>query len=212
MSGKRHKGEGKKAPALPGLIPAVLDNVQAHIAEVDGSINDVINVKIPASIQEVLEAQKRPYTGCQDRQRAASALHARLVEVTDELCHWIAMKQERIECGNEFGSEVQATVAGALMRNVSNSAERKDNMASVLLDALNLDVPKYEQARGTELHTVLKASLARDHETLFERYLEDLSRTYFRILRLLLNNRAALVDPKNGSGHDTSSLRDQLFA
>lgn len=25
-------------------------------------------------------------------------------------------------------------------------------------------------------------------------------------------NRAALVDPKNGSGHDTSSLRDQLFA
>lgn len=30
MSGKRHKGEGKKAPALPGLIPAVLDNVQAR--------------------------------------------------------------------------------------------------------------------------------------------------------------------------------------
>eukprot|EP00668_Euglena_longa_P031519 GGOE01040742.1.p1 GENE.GGOE01040742.1~~GGOE01040742.1.p1 ORF type:complete len:224 (+),score=84.03 GGOE01040742.1:39-674(+) len=211
MSAKRHKGEGKKAATLPGLTATVLNSVEVHIAEVDGKINNVINVKVPACIQEVQEAQKRSYANCQERQRMASTLHTRLVEVTDDLCHWIAMKQERIECGNEFGSEVQATVAGALIRNVSNSSERKENMASVLLDSLNLDVPKYEQLRGSELHSVLKDSLARDHEVMFERFLEDLSRTYYRVLRLLFNNRAALVDPKNGSGHSTS-LRDQLFA
>ena len=125
------------------------------------------------------------------------------------------MKQEKLECGNEFGSEVQATVAAVLTRNMSLCTEKKEALTALVLDSVNLDVPKYVALRGTELHKVLKESIVRDYDSTFARYLEDARRAYFCTLSVLHNNRVNLVDPKNrlgSQGGSAGSREGALFA
>jgi hypothetical protein len=190
------------------LNESVISAIDVHSKKLDDDVNTIINELIPQRIAEVEEETKKTDLSLVQKQETVSRISCTLTQTLDIICHWIAMQQERLECGNEFGSEVQATVAASLVRSVSTSHDRKENLTGLILDSLNLEIPKYAPLRDTEIHRTIKASLQRDYERSYQRFLQEIRRSYFRVLSVLLNNRSALVDPKNKKGEHAHHSED----
>eukprot|EP00906_Rhabdomonas_costata_P011036 RCo015521 len=186
--------------------PATLELLQAHIAEAERDAADLLNEGIPARIARVQEV--RAASGAMslaEKQRVLSELHCDALKVLDSVGHWITMKEEKLECGNEFGSEVQATVLSTINSCAGGLTDKKEALTTNLTELLALNIEKYSALRETEAHKVLIESHLMEYSAAFERLLELMLHSYRRIQHVIRENREALVDPKNRRGQDRMS-------
>ena len=65
---------------------------------------------------------------------------------------------------------------------------------------------------NTEEHETIMATYWREYNTQYERFLSIVHRSYYRIIHVLVNNHASLVDPKNKLNLGRSAAQDMLFA
>eukprot|EP00995_Heteronema_vittatum_P012910 NODE_892_length_1145_cov_16.184307_g620_i0.p6 GENE.NODE_892_length_1145_cov_16.184307_g620_i0~~NODE_892_length_1145_cov_16.184307_g620_i0.p6 ORF type:complete len:84 (-),score=36.61 NODE_892_length_1145_cov_16.184307_g620_i0:575-826(-) len=61
------------------------------------------------------------------------------------------MREEKLECGNEFGSEVQAAVSGTISSCVTSVSEKKEGMTTILGELLALRLAKYDGVNSVRM-------------------------------------------------------------
>eukprot|EP00906_Rhabdomonas_costata_P032184 RCo045355 len=131
---KRKRSPGVEPKGGLQLCESVGAALQLHSEQLDAEVNALINEVVPKRVAEVEELMKSASElTLAERQATVSRLHAALARTLDTFCHWIAMRQERLECGNEFGSEVQVTVASCISRSTSTSGDRRDSLRAIIM-------------------------------------------------------------------------------
>eukprot|EP00668_Euglena_longa_P029072 GGOE01036412.1.p1 GENE.GGOE01036412.1~~GGOE01036412.1.p1 ORF type:complete len:222 (+),score=75.80 GGOE01036412.1:42-668(+) len=183
-----------------------LSLLKEHVKRMDQELEAVLNETIPASMKYI-EGQQAAAANqsVQESQAAISQVFSDVAKVFDTVCHWIAMREEKLECGNEFGSDVQAAISSAVTTCLNSIADKKESLTTLLVDRLQLRVPKYAACQDSDTLRTLQDSYVSDYHLHYLRFLALVHKSYFRVLHILARNHASLVDPKNrqnlGHGH-----------
>eukprot|EP00667_Euglena_gracilis_P020235 EG_transcript_21888 len=197
----------------PGLLHFEGNTVtllKEHMKCVDQELGSVLSETVPAAMQYI-EAQQAAAAGqsVQESQAAVSRVFNDIARVFDTVCHWISMREEKLECGNEFGSDVQAAISSAVTTCLNSISDKKEALTTLLADQLQLKVPKYAACQDSVTLRTLQESYTADYRMHYLRFLQLVYKSYYRVLHIMSRNHASLLDPKN---RQSRAHHELLFA
>ena len=173
----------------------ILTQLENAYAEADTDMRETLNVTIVENISnldKILNTIKCDYV--KDQQLIAIDEHRKLKDCIATVQHWISMRTEKIECGDEFGAEIQVTITHGLQNTANEVTRLVGDMTQILRDKVNLNNPKLA---GDDTDR-LRLSYNREYRHQFISSIRAMRRFYFQIVHSVKKNCSALQQPKSG--------------
>eukprot|EP01060_Flectonema_neradi_P008134 TRINITY_DN15800_c0_g1_i1.p1 TRINITY_DN15800_c0_g1~~TRINITY_DN15800_c0_g1_i1.p1 ORF type:complete len:198 (+),score=33.62 TRINITY_DN15800_c0_g1_i1:103-696(+) len=184
----------------------ITGNLELAYEEADVQIREAINVDMVKNIitlKDLLE--NADATSQRDKQFTAIQEQRKLKDCIATIQHWISMKTEKIECGDEFGAEIQVTVTHGLQNTANEVTRLVGDLTQILKDDLNLSDPKLKDTECSDLNTTLSSSYKLEYDLQYKSTLRAMRRFYFQIAHFIRKNVTALQQPKSGF-HDMNNF------